>query len=99
MQTIRGIFLIVSSFIMSVCSLTQEQNSSQHLFIVDEITFDSYTLNSFSQSESRTDLATDVNNKDSDNSSFEVKTIQPILMITKLDADDLLVKPYVLSAL
>ena len=86
MQTIRGIFLIVSSFTISIYSLTQERiDINQTLLIVDEITFGSYTLNSISQGDCSTDL--------------KVKTIQPILMITELIVDDLLHKPYVLSVL
>lgn len=97
MQTIRGIFLIVSSFIILICSLTQERiDINQPILIVDEIAFNSYTLNSFSQSGS-TGLASNRSNTNNDKTSLEVKTIQPILMIT--DVDDLLIKPYVLSAL
>ena len=99
MQTIRGIFLIVSSFITSICSLTQERiDINQPLPIVDEITFDSYTLNSILQNSSA-GLASNRNNRIDDNTCFEGKTIQSILMITELDTDDLLHKPYVLSAL
>ena len=77
MQTIRGLFLIVPSFIISICSLTQERiDINQPILIVDEITFDSYTLSSFSQSNSRTGLTSDVNNKVNDNTNFEVKTNQ-----------------------
>jgi hypothetical protein len=82
MQTIRGLFLIVSSFISFICSLTQERiDINQPLFIDDEITFDSYTLNSNSQSDGGS-VIDKIN-----------------MLITELDANDLLLKPYVLSAL
>lgn len=97
MQTIRGIILIVTSFLISVCSLAQEpKNINHHLLSVNEITFDSYTLNSFLQSNSSTGIASVRNNSNTDNTSNKVKTIQPILIITESYADDLLVKPYVL---
>ncbi|HMK19702.1 MAG TPA: hypothetical protein VK492_15980 [Chitinophagaceae bacterium] len=100
MQTIRGLFLIVSSFTISICSLIQERPYiNQSLFIVDEIIFDSYTLNPFSQSNSSTGFVSNGYNRNYDNTCLEVKTIQPILMNTELDNDDPLLKPYVLSAL
>ena len=100
MQTIRGSFLIVSFFFMSICSLKTERIYINHpLLIVDEITFDSYRLNPFSQRESSTDFVSDENNRINDNTSLKVKAIRPILMITEKDAYDLLIKPYVLSAL
>ncbi len=78
MQAIRGLFLIVPSFIMSICSLTQERtDSNQPLYFVDEISYDSYTLNPFSQSDCSTSLASDVNNRNNDN-----------LVISELDAND-----------
>ena len=50
MRTIRRFLLIVPFFIMSICSLKQEQTEiNQPLPIVDEITFDSCTLTFFSQ--------------------------------------------------
>jgi hypothetical protein len=95
MQTIRGSFLIVSFFFISICSLTQKQTDiNQALFIADEITFDSYLLKSFSERDNSTDLAPD--NSSNVNTSLKVKAIQPILMITELHADDLLFNPYVL---
>jgi hypothetical protein len=82
MQTIRGLFLIVSSFIISICSLTRERiDINQPLFIVDEISFDSYTLNPNSQS----------------GGGSGIDKIN--MLITELDANDPLLKHYVLSAL
>ena len=86
---------------MSICSLITERIYINHpLLIVDEITFDCCRLNLFSQRDSSTsDLVSDENNWINDNTNLKVKAIQPILMITEKDADDLLIKPYVLSAL
>jgi hypothetical protein len=95
MQTIRGAFLIVPFFFMSICSLTQKRTDiNQALFISDEITFDSYILKSFSERDNSPDLAPD--DRSNDHTSLKVKAIQRILMITKLDAGDLLFRPYVL---
>ena len=91
MQTIRGLFLIVSSFTISICSLIQDRTYiNQPLPIVDEITIDSYTLNPFSQSDISTGSASYGNNRNYNNISLEVKTIQTILMNIELEADDLL---------
>jgi hypothetical protein len=98
MQAIRGSFLIVSFFFIAICPLTQERTDiNQSLLITAEITFDSYTLNSFSEKDNSTDLASD--NRRNNNTSLKVKIIQSIQTITELDAYDLLTKPYVLSAL
>ena len=95
MQTIRGSFLIVSFFFMSICLLTQQRTAiNQSLLIVNEITFDSYSLNSFSERDNNTDLASD--NGKNDNNSLKVKAIRPILMITELQTKDLLFNPDVL---
>jgi hypothetical protein len=91
MQTIRGLFLIVSSFTISICSLIQDRTYIyQHLPIVDEINIDSFTLNPFSQRDICTGSASYGNNRNYNNISLEVKTIQPILMNIELEADDLL---------
>ena len=95
MHAIRVSFLIVSFFFISICSHKQKRtNINQSLFITSEITFDCHTLNS--ERDSGSDLAS---NNRCDNISIKVKATPPILMITELDADDLLFKPYILSAL
>jgi hypothetical protein len=98
MQAIRGSFLIVPFFFMSICSLTQERTDIKwSLLITAEITFDSYTLNSFSERDNSTDLASE--NRSNDNTNLKVKVIQSFQMITEFEAEDLLSKPYVLSTL
>ena len=100
MQTIRGLFLIVSSFSISICSLIQERTYiNQPLLIVDKIAFDSYTLNPFAQSNGSIGLASNRNHRNYDNTCLEVKTIEPILKNTELDIEDPLLKSYVLSVL
>ena len=97
MHAIRVSFLIVSFFFISICSHKQKRtNINQHLLITFEIIFDSYILNSLPERDNGNDLASD---NRCDNISIKVKATPPILMITELDADDLLFKPYILSAL
>ena len=79
MLTIRGKLLIVSSFTISICLLIQEPTYINQRLLIDEITFDSYTLNLISHGDSPSDFASNGNNGNHDNASLKVKTIQPIL--------------------
>jgi len=77
---------------MSAGSALQElTNTNQSLsIVVNGSILETHTLNFSSQSDISTGSASYGNNRNYNNISLEVKTIQPILMNIELEADDLL---------